>query len=221
MKEILENLHLSIKSNSGFIIRKPESDIPMPIGSTYEFDIDHKESTYQNIGATIIDGILQAGMNYERTVKPRVTAFRKNYPNVKTTSDFYKLISNNRLEDIIKWTGQKVDRIRELSEFLINENVENEHQFKNWLQYSSNVDKISKLKGIKEKTIDYLRILSGDKSIIAMDVHLKEFITVYGKTSQTINYKTGQEILLKLAEKLDIEPAILDYSIWYYMSRKR
>ena len=47
---------------------------------------------YNHMGATITDSILQAGTKYDTVVKPKVQNLRNLYPEVRTTSDFQKLI---------------------------------------------------------------------------------------------------------------------------------
>ena len=66
-----------------------------------------------------------------------------------------------------------------------------------------------------------LKILSGDNSTVAMDVHLQNFIKIYGQLPKTLDYKSGKAILLEIARRLKIDPATLDHSIWYFMSQQR
>ena len=203
MNELIEKLAIVIKTNPDFEIRNIETDI------------------YQNMGATIIECILQAGMNFERVVKPRITKFRQEYFSVKTTTEFNNLISKNPLEQIINWNGVKVERIKTLTDLFIKEKIETEFQLKDWLNNDSNVLKLLRLKGIKDKTIDYMKILTGDENTFAMDIHLQNFIKIYGALEKSLDYHAGKEVLTKLSIKLDIKPSLLDYSIWYFMSNKK
>lgn len=221
MNDLIEKLATVIKTNPDFEIRDIDTDIPVATGSSYEFDKSHQTSVYQNMGATIIDCILQAGMNYERAVKPRVTKFRQEYFSVKTTSDFYNLISQNPLEQIINWKGVKVERIKTLTELFIKEKIETEFQLKDWLNNDSNVLKLLRLNGIKDKTIDYLKILTGDENTIAMDVHLQNFIKTYGGLEKPLDYHSGKMVLIELSKKVNIKPFLLDHSIWFFMSKKK
>lgn len=178
-------------------------------------------SPYNNMGATIIDGILQSGLRYETVVKPRVDKFKKEFQEIKTTSQFYALINNNDLSEIIKMKGQKVDRIILLVKFLKNEKIETEDDFHIWLRNNDNLLLLSNLKGIKRKTIEYFKILTGHTDTVAIDVRLRKFISMCCDGFVISNNDLAHEILIRVSEKLGIEPATLDYSIWSYMSSNR
>jgi thermostable 8-oxoguanine DNA glycosylase len=170
------------------------------------------------MGATLIDGILQAGLNYKNVVKPRVDKFKSEYKDVKTTTDFYNLMNEKDISQIIDFKGDKIERLKLIVNFLKNEKVETEDDLYEWLSIKENTLALSNLKGIKEKTIDYLKILSGHKDTVAIDVRLISFIKKACPDLETISYDYAKELLLKTAEKLKIAPATLDYSIWAYES---
>jgi hypothetical protein len=65
------------------------------------------------MSAIITDGILQAGINYNTVVRPKVEQLLSQYPNDKTTSAFYGILTNNSLEKIIGFSGRKVTTILE------------------------------------------------------------------------------------------------------------
>lgn len=109
------------------------------------------------MGATIIDGILQAGLNYKNVVKPRVDKFKNYHRDKRTTTEFYNLISSNDLSELINMKGQKIDRIHTIVKFLKNEKIETDDDFYVWLSDNDNLLGLSNLKGIKSKTIDYLK----------------------------------------------------------------
>jgi hypothetical protein len=219
--EILENMLVAIETTPDFTLRDLEYNILIPSESVYEISKKRSPHVGQNMGATILDCILQSGVNYERTVKPRITDFRAKFPHIKTTSDFYNLILASSVENLINWKGAKIQRIKDLTMLLIKEHIETEDQLNTWLKNDTNILKLLRVKGIKHKTVDYLKILAGDENSIAMDIHLHNFIKTYGDPEYIIDYSYGKEILTELANRLKVQPAQLDHSIWYFMAHRK
>lgn len=192
------------------------------VGDTFSLSIDNSRNlTNNNMGATIIDGILQAGLNYITVVKPRVDKFKNDYRDIKTTTQFHNLIQSKNLTEIINMKGQKLERIETLVKFLKNEKVETEDDFYLWLSKEENTLCLSNLKGIKTKTIEYFKILTGHKNTVAVDVRLRNFISLCCNGIEITSDKFAYEILMRVAQKLRIEPATLDFSIWSYMTPER
>jgi hypothetical protein len=177
------------------------------------------DGNYQNMGATIIDGILQAGISYTTTVKPRVENFLSNYPNIRTTSQFKKLYEDETLSlpQLINWKeSAKTQRIKNVTNFLIENGIETEPQFKIWLENETNIKNFKKLSGIKDKTVDYFKILTGHKTN-AIDRHLLNFLAL--ANIKVDSYKEAQTVISSAASILKIDEAYLDHSIWRYMSQ--
>ena len=177
------------------------------------------DGNYQNMGATIIDGILQAGIKYSTTVKPRVLKFLSEYPQTTTTKGFRSLIDKISLPKLINWKeSSKTKIIQNLTDFLILENVNTENEFKDWLSDDDNLIKLKQLSGIKDKTADYFKILTGHNTN-AIDRHLIGFLANAG--IHVANYQEAHEIISKAASILGIEEAHFDHSIWKYMSETK
>ena len=177
------------------------------------------DGNYQNMGANIIDGILQAGMSYAAVVKPRVNNYLINYPDIKTTSQFKKLCDKVTIPRLINWKASaKTERIEALTVFLINNNVETQDEFKLWLDNQENLKQLKRLSGIKSKTADYFKILTGHQTN-AIDRHLLGFLS--NADISVINYKDAQAVISDAAKILNINESFLDYSIWKYMSESK
>jgi len=163
------------------------------------------------MGATIIDGILQAGVSYKSTVKPRVIEYLKQYPEVVTVNEFKRLCNEVTVPTLINWKqSAKTERIEKLTEFLIKEGVDTEAEFSEWLKYGNNITKLKRLSGIKDKTADYFKILTGHNTN-AIDRHLIGFLT---KADITVTgYKEAQQVISEAAIKLEIEESYFDHSI--------
>jgi len=184
-----------------------------------DFLLYRKEnSTYDHIGAIIIDAILQSGLNYKTVVFPRVKKFIDSFPEQRTTIDFNVILQNHNIQDLIDWSGSiKTDRIYRLNNFFLEQNILTESDLIFWLQDPENETLLQSLNGIGPKTVDYLKILVGIQTI-AVDRHLKNFVSNAGLFLDS--YNNIKSVILVTSEKLNIDPISLDYSIWTYMNKK-
>lgn len=177
-----------------------------------------QRTPYNHMGATITDAILQAGVNYRFVVYPRIARLLKEFNDYRTTCDFLILIQTIPLEELISWRNeQKINRIKELSWFLYNNKIETEIDLANWLNCSENINKLRVLNGIGPKTIDYLKMLSGNTGI-AIDRHLFKFLTLAGIFVKT--YNEAHLLYCEASQKLGIERYVLDRKVWNYMSNQ-
>ncbi len=175
-------------------------------------------TNYNHMGAVITEGILQAGIKYETVVLPRVKNLRQTWPQARTTSAFQTLMQQKGLAELINWQGQrKLDTIQTLTRFFINEGVETEANLQEWLGATANQEKLAQIKGIGSKTIDYLQLLVGIPTI-AVDVHLFRFLKMAGLSTQ--DYDQARQFFIQAAAVLGWETAVLDHSIWRYMSQR-
>ena len=222
MEKYIDQIANFIRNTNDFQFLDISTSYNYKIGDTFSLSVDNSRNlTNNNMGATIIDGILQAGLRYDTVVKPRVDKFKNEYREVKTTSQFHELINSKDLSEIISMKGQKIDRIISLVKFLKNEKIETEDDFYDWLSNEDNLLLLSTLKGIKGKTIEYFKILTGHKNTVAVDVRLRNFISMCCEGLEISNDKFAYEVLMRVAEKLRVEPATLDFSIWSYMTPER
>jgi len=182
-----------------------------------DFEPVTQRMPYNHMGATIIDSILQAGLNYKHVVYPRVLKLVQDYPNYTTTCDFIILMQVVPLLELISWRNEKkLELIQKLSWFFFEKKIENENILASWLNHDENINQLSQLKGIGFKTIDYLKMLSGNQAI-AVDRHLFKFMNIAGINIQT--YQEASQIYTKTAEILGISKYQIDKQIWLYMSK--
>jgi hypothetical protein len=175
--------------------------------------------TYENMGATIIDGILQSGVKYKTVVAPRVQNYLNSYSDIKTTTDFAQLILETPIERIINWKpGVKPNRIKKLIRFFLLNEIETEVDLFKWFQLANSDRIFLGQDGVGCKTLDYFKILSGNVDETAIDRHLYEFISLAG--IQYSNYADAAQIVKGAAKYINVEVSILDHSIWRYMSER-
>ncbi|GLC82094.1 HhH-GDP family DNA glycosylase [Lacrimispora brassicae] len=177
-----------------------------------------QRTPYHNMAATLTDAVLQAGMNYRNVVYPRICNILDNYEHYKTTCDFIILFQTYPIEKIIQWKNKtKQNTICKLTWFLYGCGVNNEEDLANWLMFEENQNELLKIKGIGFKTVDYLKLLSGQQAI-PIDRHMFQFLEM--SNIITSNYKEASFLLKKTAHHLNIGESTLDKVIWDFMSSK-
>jgi len=182
-----------------------------------KFEPVTQRTPYFHMGATITDSILQSGLNYRYVVYPRVLKLLTKYYEYKTTCKFLILMQTIPLGELINWQSQiKLTRIKNLSWFLYNNNIESETELSEWLNDTHNIELLSNLNGIGPKTIDYLKMLSGNQAI-AIDRHLFKFLEIAGVLVNS--YNEANTIFSMAANFLNMSKYELDRKIWIYMSK--
>jgi hypothetical protein len=187
--------------------------------STKKFTPITPRTPYYHMGATIVDSILQAGLNYQYVVYPRVHKLLHDFPYYITTCDFIILMKTVPLPKLINWQNEKKPLLIEhLAWFFFKQEIENENTLAEWLNDNENINLLSQIKGIGFKTIDYLKMLSGNQAI-AIDRHLFKFLSEAGIVVQT--YQEASQIYNKTAEILELSKYELDKKIWLHMSKSK
>ncbi len=189
------------------------------IESLSDFEIIPPNIPYNHMGATICDAILQAGLKWESVVKPRLDRLKSKYPDANTTSNFLKLIQEKGNKEIIDWQDdEKPRRIMGITTFFVRERIETEADLKAWLEESRNIPRLKKLRGVGDKTADYLKWLVGIPTT-AIDRHMVNFLNMAEISPD--GYREAQEIIHQTADLMELNRTILDHSIWKYMSQNK
>lgn len=174
---------------------------------------------YNHVGATVCDSILQAGLNYNNVVKPRIRNILVLYANYETTSSFLDLINRFGLDNIIKWQNEvKIKRIKALLTLFKTENLETEVNIKHWLFNKESEAKLLQINGIGPKTVDYLKKLIGINSI-PIDRHLIHFAKEIGLMET--DYQYLQKVFKYAADLMSIEHSTFDSMVWSFLSQKK
>lgn len=176
---------------------------------------------YSHMGALLADAVLQSGINYPNVVEPRMAAILHRYPDQKTTSGFLDILTAEGAPATLSWSpGRKPETLLKLVQLMASELVETVDDLRCWLQDPQNLDKLLAVSGVGPKTVDYIKGLAGIPTI-AVDVHLKRFLAEAGVNAATYeNYKEAKKVLEETADCLKVDRALLDHSIWKYMSER-
>lgn len=202
-------------------VRQPEDGsgserLAAYVRSLPDFTMERSPATgYDHMGAIISEAILQAGINYRNVVVPRIEALRREHPQARTTSAFADLLLKVGAPELLAFGGEKPERVEVLTRFFLDEQVETEADLREWLTSEANLSRLRQLPGVGPKTADYLQILAGlDTS--AVDRHLALFLEEAGVAANT--YQERKAVIDAAAALLGVDRAVLDYSIWRYMS---
>jgi len=177
-----------------------------------EFEIvPRMDDPYGHMGATLTDAVLQSGIDYNSVVRRRVDQIQSDYPSARTTSEFARILRDDGVETILRFKGRKPRTLLALVSLLVENRVEREHDLLVWLRNPDNFARVKGIKGIKNKTANYLRILSGDPDAIAVDVRLLAFLAEAGVP--TSDFTEAESVIREAAKLLGVEPARLDKSM--------
>lgn len=184
---------------------------------TFETYYMDEQFCYNHIGALFVDITLQAGLNYNTVVKPRVQGVLLNYPEANTTNRFQDLINDLGLENIIKWKNDvKLNRLKRLIDFAIENDINTCVDFKIFLIQENNRKIFLELNGVGPKTVDYtLKLLNVDT--VAVDRHIYAFVELAEIPAN--DYYITKKVVEYAADFLEVPRSSMDYSIWHYMSK--
>ncbi len=176
-----------------------------------------QRTPYYHMGATITDSVLQAGLSYRNVVYPRILKLLTEYSDYTTTCDFIILMQAVPLMKLIDWKNEKkLQIINNLCWLFFNNDIMNEDHLALWLNNEGNIEQLSLINGVGPKTIDYLKMLSGNQAI-AIDRHLFRFLELAGICNRS--YQEASLLYHKASELLGMSKYELDKNVWLYMSK--
>lgn len=180
------------------------------------WDLAGPRTTYQHMGATIADTVLQAGLNYRTVVEPRVKQLMALHPDARTTSGFREIVAFYGLSNILQWNHpEKPRRIMELTWLFSNEGLETENMVRDWLEKPGNSGLLLQLKGVGSKTVDYLKMLVGLPTV-PVDRHVRALVGAAGLKYN--RYEDVQQVVSLAADNFNIRKDYFDKAIWGYLS---
>lgn len=173
--------------------------------------------SYSNhIGALLTDAVLQAGLSYRSVVWPRVSYVLTAFPEAKTTSSFLRVLQEKGVSNVLQWrNSEKIQRLEELVGFFIRKSIDTTAELADFLRDDGNVESMKEIRGIGDKTCDYIKRLLGFDTV-AVDRNIRSFVEKANIKCR--NYNDFQETVEYAADFLDCSRRSLDYSIWSYMS---
>jgi|GEM_PF-1135586 len=187
------------------------------IASLPDFGLFKPPIPYGHMGAVITDAILQAALNWESVVKPRIDKVRS-YSQACITSGFRDLLHTAGPRAVLNWEHpEKLARLAGVIDFFCACRIETEEELRQWLEQEENLIRLKRLRGVGDKTADYFKFLVGIPTS-AVDRHIRNFLLLAG--IQTSSYDEAKEIVHCTADLMGISRSLLDHSIWKYMSSR-
>ncbi len=174
--------------------------------------------TYNHMGAVLSDSVLQSGLNYRTVVEPRVVHILTQHPEASTTPVFLELLERYGAKQVLQWRhDEKPRRLCDLTAFFVNHEVYTERTLRHWLSDPANCTRLREVKGVGEKTVDYMKKLVGLESV-AVDRHIRRFIRDAGLPCD--DYAEIQAVVERAAMLLGTTCSGLDRAMWHYATRR-
>lgn len=176
----------------------------------------HGSPVSTNIAALLFDAVFQAGLNYRHVVLPRVQSIEGRFPNLTRLSDFAQVIDSPEFSTALNWRHEeKPKRLRCLVCFLRTQGLETVSDLREWLASKANRAALLKLRGIGDKTVDYLARLTGIATV-AVDRHVRRLLQLVGVVSRS--YSEAKRVVEFAADLLKIDRWAFDKLIWDQLS---
>lgn len=174
---------------------------------------------YNNhLGAILTDIILQAGLNYNSVVFPRVIFVYENYPKASDLQGLLDTLSCISLSEFLQWNHcTKLSRYNCIIEFMIQYKITDSYRLCAFLLDKNNKEKFLNLPGIGKKTLDYFFKLMGS-DVVAVDRHILTFLDKANIAYK--DYNSAKKIVEYTADILGVSRKDIDFSIWSYISAK-
>lgn len=140
---------------------------------------------WNQIGAIIVDAALQRRQNYNATVKPRVDALVTAWPDAVTTSGFRRRLDTGKLSEVISWPSPgRLDQIEDITCVLERQGVETVAELRATLYDQTKRAllraSLAVVRHVGPKTLDYIDILSGISTGVAVDVRIRRVVQTAG-----------------------------------------
>ena len=166
---------------------------------------------YAHMGAVLCDAGLQAGLNYQAVVAPRIERLVHHWPTSTTTRAFQRKARRYGLVDVLRWRDPlKLARIDAMAELFASHDVDTCQDARRWLRTATAEMRLLDIHGVGLKTVDYLRILVGI-SELAVDRHIRAFANSAGVTGNDLAIK-GQ--LVRAASRCGLALDHADELLW-------
>lgn len=177
-------------------------------------DIERQEirTAYAHMGALLADSVLQAGLNYNSVVRPRIKEIMARYPDQSRTSLLLDLVHRGETTIFLNWShAEKVSRFDALVMFLSNTSVEHVDDLKERLLDRAFVVSLRNVRGVGPKTVDYMGCLVGI-DVVAVDRHVRKFAKRVGIMED--NYDFLQIVFCYAADLLSVSRREFDAWVW-------
>lgn len=170
---------------------------------------------YDHMLALLADLALQAAINYETVVMPRVQRILREYREFGSTSAILELMECHDASVILQWRHhEKLGRFTALLELFAAHNLQTPEQLRGWAQSTDAVPALLAIRGVGPKSVDYALWLCGH-DVIPVDRHVVRFLRIAGVSE--FDYGRASEVLATAAHQLTWTNRQLERVIWATM----
>ncbi|MBX5155138.1 hypothetical protein HJB78_30070 [Rhizobium lentis] len=177
-------------------------------------DTERQETrpVYDHMGALLADSILQAGLNYNSVVRPRVEAILAQFPECDRTSELLPVVIDGQAATFLNWThSEKIGRFESLVRFLDCNSIETVSDLGQELNHPRFVELLREVRGVGPKTVDYMGCLVGLDSV-AVDRHVRTFARRVGVINE--DYDFLKSVFCCAADLLSLSRRQFDAWVW-------
>ncbi|MDK4733948.1 hypothetical protein [Rhizobium sp. CNPSo 3490] len=177
-------------------------------------DAERQETrpVYDHMGALLADSVLQAGLNYNSVVRPRVEVILAQFPQCDRTSGLLPVVGDGQTATFLNWTHpEKIGRFESLVRFLDGNSIETVLDLGKKLQRPGFVELLREVRGVGPKTVDYMGCLVGLDSV-AVDRHVRTFARRVGVLND--DYDFLRSVFCCAADLLSLSRRQFDAWVW-------
>lgn len=162
--------------------------------------------------------ILQQGMRHT-TANKKLERIRKKYPKVKEVSDFFYLLEIKGPNEFLGMNNRRKNKaLMDFTSLLHEEGLETLKDIRIWLEKPENELLLTNIKGIGDKSVDWLGIMLGCDRV-AVDIHIKNLLKEAGVYFK--DYDHAKKIVFKTAELMKVSRRDMDYSLWSFKTKHK
>lgn len=177
---------------------------------------------WNHIGAIIVDATLQRRQNYKATVKPRVDALVTAWPDSATTSGFRQRLDTGTLSDVISWPSPgRLAQIEDITCVFERQEIETVVELRDTLSDPAKRtvfrEALAVVRHVGPKTLDYIDILSGISSGMAVDVRIRRVAQAAG--IEDMSYEHIAAVIHAAAAGRGWRAGDLDAALWQFGAR--
>lgn len=169
---------------------------------------------WNHIGALLADVCLQAALNYEWVVRPRVERIALNYGSFRTIQSLRSLLECVPIAEFLQIANKRKQRtFLDLIELCYLSQVDTIDDLKLWMKSTEAVPALFKIQGIGHKSVDYLRMLLGEDAF-PIDRHMKFLVAVAGLDQCVTEYDDIRRLFELSCKELRVDIRATEVALW-------
>ncbi|MFF9217423.1 HhH-GDP family DNA glycosylase [Streptomyces viridosporus] len=198
-------------------LRTPVQQLAAHVRSVLGDGPFHLPGGWTHMGAVICDASFHARRKYKSTIRPRLVQLQSAWPDAATVRGFQAHLATESLAVAMNFKSpSRVATAHGITDLLAARGVDTRDDLHAWLEHRDNRIALRAVKGVGEKTVDYIGNLVG-RSQVAVDVHLRAFAADAGVVG--LHYEELQAVYEEAAAVLGHEAGGLEHAVWRFKSK--